>query len=199
MVQDWKRDKPSCFIEFRVYDEQRYQMMAHFFKPLRDHTKNLGQMYVGSGISAPTIATSLDDTQEALVVGTAEQTQARRQFGRPEEWLLALRPPDMQLLNMPDHRTCINTLRDWQGLSRRERRKLIRASENKNELRSLADFVDMLRYWQDVEFELLELEQTASDKAQISYIAFDFPFKGKAALEELLLFFGFLSVLNDSC
>jgi len=192
MAQDWKLDKPNCIIEFRIYDEKRYRTMAHFFKPLREYTHNLGNTTLSPDAST-------EETQERRQIGATEVTTTRRNFAKPEEWLLALRPTDMAFLGMPDHKNAIIILRDWQGLSRRERRQLIKASDQKKQLQALADFNDMLRYWQDVEFELLELQQIAPDKAHIVYSTFDFPFKGKAALEELLMFFGFLSILKHTC
>lgn len=139
------------------------------------------------------------ETQEVLRFTAKDDTQARRHFAKPAEWLLALRPQDLDFLGMPAHRDSIEAIRGWQGLSRRERRKAIKEHENRRQLRGLADFLDMLKYWQDVEYELVSLKQTDPDKARISYATFDYPFKGKAALEELLMFFGFLSILKDSC
>ncbi|GAB5490806.1 MAG: hypothetical protein Phog2KO_10210 [Phototrophicaceae bacterium] len=190
--------KPSCTIEFRVHDPERYSLLERFFQALREYTKSIDRpkpeiqddvTAVGRG----TLLASADDETNL------EETIAKKQFSRPEEWLLTLRPQDLEQLNMPNHRESILAIRDWQGLSRRERRKLIKAQENAKVLRNLADFTDMLRYWQDVEYELVALEQTDPDKARIRYTAFDFPFKGKVALEELLMFFGFLSILKDSC
>ena len=63
----------------------------------------------------------------------------------------------------------------------------------------LADFTDMLNRWQDVEYELVEIVQDEPDRARLSYSTFKYPFQGKEALEELLMFFGFLSILDDSC
>lgn len=190
--------KPSCTIEFRVHDPQRYSLLERFFQALRDYTRNLDT-------NMPQLQGDATAMGRGMLLASAndevslEETIAKKQFSRPEEWLLTLRPQDLEQLNMPNHRESILAIRDWQGLSRRERRKLIKSQENSKVLRNLADFTDMLRYWQDVEYELVALEQTDPDKARIRYVAFDFPFKGKVALEELLMFFGFLSILKDSC
>jgi hypothetical protein len=112
---------------------------------------------------------------------------------------IAYKSQDLDFLHMPSHRESIEAIREWHGMTRRERRQAIKENDNSKQLRSLADFTDMLKYWQDVEFELVSLQQTDPDKGRISYSAFDYPFKGKAALEELLMFFGFLSIIKDSC
>lgn len=199
-----KAIRPNCFIEFRVNDPERYDLLERFFNPLRDYTNTLA-LSINPPDADDVTATgrgrllAFEETQETGRLITQDETVAHKQFARPEEWLLALRPQDMEMLRMPSHRDSILALRDWHGISRRERRKAIKSSENKRQLRGLADFVDMLKYWQDIEFELVELDRTDPDRARIRYLAFDYPYKGKAALEELLMFFGFLSILKESC
>lgn len=192
--------KPNCYIEFRVYDEQRFELLQRFFEPLKNYTENDDSDAHSDGTTANrTPVSHTDATQESVAFLSSEDTRARRHFAKPEEWLLALRPQDLELLRMPQHRDAIEAFRSWQGLSRREKRKLIKADPNKEQLLVLSDFGNMLRYWQDVEFELVALERDESDRASITYSTFDFPFEGKVALEELLMFFGFLSIINDSC
>jgi len=204
MAQNRQPTRPTCFIEFRVHDPDRYDLLERFFIPMRDYTQTLAMINQPSAADDVTAAgrgrlLAFEETQESVRVGGQEETRARKQFAKPEEWLLALRPQDLEMLKMPSHRDAIITMRDWQGLSRRERRKAIKSAENKRELRGLADFIDMLKYWQDIEFELVALDRTDPDKARIRYLAFDYPYKGKPALEELLMFFGFLSILKESC
>lgn len=204
MAQDISANRPTCYIEFRIHDPERYALLGRFFTPLRDYTQTLDPSakpdhddVTAQGIG--TLLGGIAETQETRQFTAKEETKARSHFAKPEEWLLALRPQDLDMLKMPAHRDAILAIREWQGLSRRERRKVIKAHENKRQLRGLADFMDMLKYWQDIEFELIELQQTDPDRARIRYRAFDYPFKGKVALEELLMFFGFLSILRDSC
>lgn len=190
--------RPNCTIEFRVHDPQRYNLLERFFQALRDYTRNIEPQALKMQDDVTAVGrNSLMTFEEAS--GEDEDTHAKRPFAKPEEWLLALRPQDLEALKMPSHREAIEAIREWQGLTRRERRKLIKTKENAKVLRNLADFTDMLRYWQAVEYELISLEQTDPDKARIRYSAFDFPFEGKVALEELLMFFGFLSILKDTC
>lgn len=192
--------KPNCYIEFRVYDEQRFAILQRFFEPLKNYTESDDSDAHSDGTTANrTPASHTDATQESVTFLSSEDTRARRHFAKPAEWLLALRPQDLELLGMPNHRDAIEAFRSWQGLSRREKRKAIRAHPDKERLLVLSDFGNMLRYWQDVEFELVALERDESDLASIKYSTFDFPFEGKVALEELLMFFGFLSIINDSC
>lgn len=204
MTQVWQESKPNCFVEFRVYDQERYDVLARFFKPLKTYTQLhqadiVAQQELDVYSSLPS-ANPSDVTQETFVAFHLDETQMHyTEFARPEQWLLSFRPQDLDLLGMPSHTDAIKAIKSWQGLSRRERRKAIKAQENTKQLRTVADFVDMLRYWQDIEYHLISLEQTDSDMGRITYSTYDFPFKGKVAIEELLIFFGFLSILKDSC
>lgn len=190
---------PTCTIEFRVHDPQRYSLLERFFQPLRDYTRNIEPQVPQAQDDITVVGRGQLMSAFSESTATAEETQGKRQFAKAEEWLLALRPQDLEELNMPAHREAIEAVREWQGLTRRERRKVIKTKDNSTLLRNLADFTDMLRYWQEVEYVLISLEQTDPDKARIHYSAFDYPFTGKAALEELLMFFGFLSILKDTC
>lgn len=191
--------KPNCAIEFRVHDPQRYSLLERFFQPLRDYTRNIEPQALKIQDDVTAVGRSTLMTFDENDTKTDEETHSKRPFAKPEEWLLALRPQDLEALKMPTHREAIEAIREWQGLTRRERRKLIKTKDNAKVLRNLADFTDMLRYWQAVEYELISIEQTDPDKARIRYSAFDYPFEGKVALEELLMFFGFLSILKDTC
>lgn len=193
--------KPNCYIEFRVYDEQRYEIFLRFFEPLRKYTQNdNGASESDATTASRTPSVSHDDvTAEHIAFSSSDDTRSGRQFAKPEEWLLALRPQDLEYLGMPSHRDAIEAFRSWQGLSRREQRKAIKGSPNQERLQVLSDFGNMLRYWQNVEFELIACNRDESDRASLIYSTFDFPFEGKVALEELLMFFGFLSIINDSC
>jgi hypothetical protein len=199
MAQDLKAVKPNCYLEFRVYDAKRFEIMQRFFEPLRAYTQNIETEPSADDVTMPARSASAIEEAEQSLVMAKEETRSRRQFAKPEEWLLALRPQDMSYLGMPQHKDSILTMRAWYGLSRKERRENIKAASNREELQMLADFTDMLNRWQDVEYELVELVQDEPDRARLSYSSFKFPFAGKEALEELLMFFGFLSILDDSC
>lgn len=199
MVQDWKAVKPNCYIEFRVYDARRFEILQRFFAPLKTYTQHIEAEPGADDVTMPGRSiSSIDDTEQSLLA-TKEETRARRQFAKPEEWLLALRPQDMSYLGMPLHKDSILTMRAWYGMTRKERREAIKAAPNRDELQMLADFTDMLNRWQDVEYELVDLVQDEPDRATLTYSTFNFPFNGKEALEELLMFFGFLSILDDGC
>lgn len=204
MTENWLDHKPNCFIEFRVQDKQRFEILMRFFDPLREWTHNLDATGPNLGIveDDSTLASRAymkEDTQERLAVSAKEETKERREFAKPEEWLLAFRPKDLQILGLPMHATAVTAMRSWHGLSRRERRRVIEENGDSDEQRLLADFADMLRRWQDVEFELVTCEMHESDRARITYSTFGFPFEGKPALEDMLMFFGFFSIINDSC
>lgn len=190
--------KPNCYIEFRIQDIKRFEILQRFFAPLKIYTQHIEAEPNADDVTMPGRGPSAFDDTEQSLLATKEETRARRQFAKPEEWLLALRPQDMNYLGMPMHKDAILMMRSWYGLTRKERREMIKTSENRDQLQMLADFQDMLNHWQDVEYELVELLQDA-DRAQITYSSFKFPFLGKEALEELLMFFGFLSILDDSC
>lgn len=200
MAQIPSPSKPNCYMEFRVYDKARFETLKRFFEPLKAWTQNDNSPQppkIEDATQAHRFAKA--ETQEGMAIGAREETQTRRAFARPEEWLLALRPQDLGLLGMPPHADSIRVMREWQGLSRRERRKAIQGKENEEALRVLSDFAEMLRYWQDVQFELVSCEMTESDIARLTYMPFDFPYEGKTALEEMLMFFGFLSIINSTC
>lgn len=198
MSQDMPLAKPDCFVEFRVPDKERFEVLRRFFEPLRAWTRN--QEADLSPVSTQTMrALGMDQTQEHPALPTRDETVQRHDFAKPEEWLLSLRPADLSMLGMPIHADAIKALREWQGLSRRERRTLIDTKENRRELRVLADFTDMLTCWKDVEYELVSLEMRDSDLARLTYSTYDFPFTGKNAIEEMLMFFGFFSIVNDPC
>lgn len=199
MNEQWQTHKPNCYIEFRVNDQERFATFVHFFKTLRQWTQSLDRNYgaTDTTLAARTPVRPSDETQE-ITLTRQEKTLSRREFGRPAEWMLAFRPTDLESMGMPTHSEAVKVLDQWQGLTRRERRKHIKAQTNKRQLQILADFVDMIRYWQDVEYKLVSCEKDL-DLGRIEYSTFDFPFKGKVALEELLMFFGFFSIVHDSC
>lgn len=193
--------RANCFVEFRVMDKKRFEIMLRFFEPLRDYTHNSGSQSANIDDTTANrhMAMTADATQESRQVSAAmEETKQRNNFVKPEEWLLAFRPQDLEYMNLPKHKEAILALREWQGLSRRERRKILKQTKE-DSLQSLADFVDMMRYWQSVEYELVGCEMHESDRGRITYSTFKYPFEGKVAIEELLLFFGFFSIINDSC
>lgn len=190
---------PNCYIEFRVVDKKRFEILLRFFEPLKKWTQNpSGDDDYGD--ADKTVATRLakEDTQDRMTLAR-EETRQRRNFAKPEEWLLAFRPQDLTYLGMPNHRDSIQVSREWNGLARRERRQFIKEHDQEGQLQMLADFVDMMKHWQDIEYELVACEMHESDRAKITYSTFKYPFEGKVALEQMLLFFGFFSVISDSC
>lgn len=201
MANSWLDNKLECYIEFRVNEPTRYEIFLRFFMALRSWTQRYTAQTKEETITSRSVAafTHMSETQETRSLNADDTTSQRRQFGKPEEWLLAFRPQDLENLGLPQHMESIQHLREWQGLSRRERRKYIKTSENTEALYILADFVDMLRYWQQIEFELGACDMQGTDLARLSYVPFDFPFKGKEALEELLMFFSFFSIIKDTC
>jgi hypothetical protein len=203
MNENWLEHKPNCFIEFRVNDQQRFEIFMRFFNPLMEWTQNIeatgpALSKVDEDSTLARVGYAKEDTQEHLAIAK-EETKERRHFSKPEEWLLAFRPKDLTYLGMPQHAVAVRAMRSWQGLSRRERRNAIKEQGNSDEVRILSDFADMLQYWQDIEFELVDCDMYESDCARITYSTFGFPFEGKNALEEMLMFFGFFSIITDSC
>jgi hypothetical protein len=174
----------NCVIEFRVTDEQRFQIFLRFFESLRTQTQS----------RSPMQANSIADT-----IANAATLKAKS-YDSPEEWMLTFRPQDLAYLKLPPHRDAIQALKRWQGLTRKERRTDIKENGSGDPaLQTLAEFVDMLKHFQHIEYELVRCEKTSSDSARIDYTAYSYRFRGKVALEEMLLFFGFFSIINDSC
>lgn len=187
-----------CYLEFRVYDEQRFEIFQRFFGALQRSMRSVtGSMSADETVAGRVPVSNIAQTQEISAVTTNRDGLPKKSsFAKPEQWLLSLRPQDMAYLQMPDHRASITALQEWGDLSRRERRKKIKGHK---ELQTLADFADMLRYWDEAEYELVQCQMIESDRGRIDFVSDHYPFEGKAALEELLLFFGFFSIVSDSC
>jgi hypothetical protein len=146
----------SCYIEFRVTDTARFTVFLRFFEVLKSWTKQRG-----AGV------TSIDDTQESRAVSMyIEDTLTSKTMSRPENWMLILRPADLVVLGMPVHAESIKAMQSWRGLSRRDRRKLVGDSLP---LQVLSDFADMLKTFEEVEFDHIGIRQTSSDRARIDY------------------------------
>lgn len=186
-----------CYLEFRVYDKQRFEIFKRFFAALQARTQRGNNSTTDETLATRVPVSPIAKTQEVSAVtasrGDSVQTS---DFARPEQWLLVLRPQDVAYLGLPPHIEAINALKEWGDLSRRERRKRIKGHKT---LQTLADFADMLKYWAEVEYELVSCEMVEADRGRIDFVSDHYPFEGKPALEELLLFFGFFSIVSDSC
>lgn len=183
MVAHNEPNRQHCYIEFRVTDNQRFEVFLRFFNAMRTYTR---QRYADIKME------NMDPNQTMVSEGTFRA----KTYSKDEDWMLAFKPDDLEYLKMPPHREAITSLRKWRDLSRKERR----ADINKDpQLQTLADFVDMLRAFRDVEFELVNCAMHDADSARIEYTTYQYPFDGKSALEEMLLFFGFFSIIEDSC
>ncbi|MCA9915504.1 MAG: hypothetical protein KC496_19255 [Anaerolineae bacterium] len=180
-------------------DDERFAVFQRFFQALKVWSQ---QQANESANSADTTArrvpvSSTADTQEATIITSDQGTQSR--MAKPEQWLLTLRPQDLEILGMPAHTTAIQLLRSWSTISRRERRNEIKHAAEQSQAQALADFADMLAYWQEAELILEDCNREGRDLARISYAILNYPFQGKNALEEMLMFFGFFSIVEDSC
>ena len=167
---------PECYIDFRIRNVERFQVFARFFTALK---------------------TWLHRPKPAIVeAGADDSTHHTRSYDKAEDWMLNFRPQDLELLGMPDHKASIVALKAWRDLSRKERRTRI----NKDPaLQMLADFSDMLKYFRDVDFDLVSCEQIERDYARIRIQPYTTIVENRAALEELLLFFGFYSIIQENC
>lgn len=190
----------NCSIAFRVFDDARYEIFLRFFAALQQWSQRPGREPTESGDTTArrVPASPTADTQEATAI-TTEQVRQRSAMGKPEQWLLTLRPQDLEALGMPSHADAIMALRTWSTISRRERRQEINLAATHNQLQALADFADMLGYWQEAEIILTGCVREGRDLARISYASAGYPYHGKTALEEMLMFFGFFSIVDDSC
>ncbi len=178
------QERQTCYIDFRITDPARFQVLLRFFEFL----KSWSQQRTTTG------PVNADSTQETRAIGLADATM-QRSFDSIENWMLVFRPKDLETLEMPPHASAIPALRTWRGLSKRERRESIGKD---NSLSMLADFADTLRQFENSEFELLGLRGVSSDRARLEYAISHYPYEGKSALEGLLLFFGFFSILDSN-
>lgn len=170
--------QPNCYIEFRVHDAQRYQVFMRFFKALQSWTQQ-------RSTSSVSVAADSEDA-----------TYQSRQYEKVEDWLLTFRPADLELLGMPDHREAILALKDWHNLTRSERRQKI---DGKRPLQTLADFADMLSLFKDIDYTLVSCDQPAPDYARMEVHPDGEEIRHRASLEEMLLFFGFFSIIRQTC
>jgi len=200
MSDDQTTPQPNCSIAFRVADEERFTIFMRFFEVLRQWSQRRASDDRTSGDTTArrVPASPSADTQEATAI-TAESVRQRSGMDKPEQWLLALRPQDLEILGMPTHADAIQALRTWSMISRRERRQEIRHSTEQSQLHNLSDFSDMLNYWRDADVTLVECARERRDLARISYVSEGYMHNGKTALEETLMFFGFFSIVDDTC
>lgn len=199
MTEEQPYQEANCSIAFRVFDDERFAVFQRFFQALKQWSQ---QQAKEPGSGADTTAqripvSSTADTQEATIITSDQATQSR--MGKPEQWLLTLRPQDLDSLGLPLHTTAIQLLRTWSTISRRERRSEIKRNAEPSKAQALADFADMLSYWQDAEIALVECSREGRDLARIRYATLHYPFQGKSALEEMLMFFGFFNIVEDNC
>ncbi len=180
--------KIACQLEFRVTDSERYAAFERFFATLSAWTQ---QRYSGSG------TTAIDETQQVRAVNPRmSQLEDSTTKDRSANWLLVLRPSDLELLGMPPHLDSLQWVGKWRTLSRAERREQLKGNAS---LQALAEFVDMLKQFEDVPCELMSCTRPAPDIARLAYQAPSITPKLKSALENLLMCFGFYSVLRDDC
>jgi hypothetical protein len=162
----------NAYIEFRVFDEARFQIFQRFYQALRQRVLNSHK--------APT------DLEDA--------TYRSKTYGAPEEWMLLFRPHDLNVMGLPTHQESIRALKAWHGLTRSERRATI----NKNAaLQLLADFADLLKRIDEAPFIPLECGKVGYDTARIEFST-DTPYFERETLEEMLLFFGFFNIVDES-
>jgi hypothetical protein len=180
------QERQICYIDFRITEQARFEVLLRFFEFLKSWSQQQHQV-VGPS--------SLDSTQESRAVSLIVDATVQRSFDAIENWLLVFRPRDLELLGMPPHASAIPALRTWRGLSKRERRETIGKDAS---LATLADFADTLRQFEKSEFELLGLRATSPDRARLEYAISHYPYEGKPALEGMLLFFGFFSILDSN-
>lgn len=175
-------EQPVVYLVFRINDEARFAALQYFFANLKAGTRRIA---------------SKEKTQETRAVSASDATHATRRlsFQRPDHFLLALRPIDLEVLGLPDHAQSIQALRLWQGKSKRERRDLL-AGERR--LQVLADFCDMLALFDGLDVQFLTCSKLDSDRARLEFHVPELPYDvARPALEELLMFFGVFSILDE--
>jgi hypothetical protein len=179
-----------CYLVFRIHDEARFATLNHFFGTLRGSTARR--------IGSKDPQTDKEKTSEMRLVRPGDATVATRRlpFDKPEHWLLGLRPVDMEALGLPPHMESINAIKQWRSLNARERRDAIQGDEA---LQTLADFADMLALFDGLEVSFVSLERLDKDRARLDFTFPTFPYDHRGALEELLMFFGFFSILDAMC
>lgn len=162
----------TWYIEFRVYDDERFQVFERFVRAQRTRA------FAGS---AEPVALSDDSTQRG------------RNYAATEDWLILFRPADLALMGMPDHQTALEALKAWKGLSRSERRAVINKDSR---LQMLADFADMVRRLSHVRYRPISCQRTTPDVARLEFITDEPYFTERDTLEDMLMFFGFINIVD---
>jgi hypothetical protein len=169
------QSEQTCYIEFRVHDDNRFQVFERFVRALR--------------------ARAFAGTPEPVQVAQ-DATQKGRTYDQPEDWLLLFRPADLATMGMPDHQASLTMLKAWRGLSRGERRTLI----NKDPmLQMLADFADLVKRLSQVRYRPLTCAKTGRETARMEFTTDEPYFTERESLEDMLLFFGFFNIVDEGC
>lgn len=164
---------PPCYVEFRVYDENRFKIFQRFVNGLKTHAMQL-----------------------SVTASHDEVTHKARPYEKPEDWMLIFRPQDLQLLGMPGHLEAVAALRAWEGITRSERRTIIKKDEA---LQQLADFADMVKRLTNTRYQVISCEKIAPDVARLEFTTDEPIFTERDAVESLLLFFGFFNLIDEAC
>lgn len=164
--------KPPSYVEFRVYDETRFKIFQRFVTGLKTRTLQL-----------------------SVTAAHDEATHQARGYDKPEDWMLIFRPPDLQLLGMPGHLDSVAALRSWEGLTRSERRVIVKKDEM---LQQLADFADMVKRLTNTRYQIIRCEKVASDIARLEFTTDEPIFTERDAVESMLLFFGFFNLIDEA-
>lgn len=165
-----------CTLDFRVLDESRYTIFRRFYLALERWTQ------VRSGINV------IRSTEETALPLPPLNTTA--------DWLDTLFPRDLTALGLPDHNTATNLLLRWSDLSRAERRATL---SDEPPHQRLAEFADMVAGLQSIDFTLVNCERIAADTARLSCVAPVLPLENGHILEDMLMFFGFFQILENTC
>jgi hypothetical protein len=200
----------NCNIEFRVWDLERFGILQRFFNALKRWSEQAHAGLLGDSDTNNTTSSQQDSTQyrrplptdstqempNATAVNRTSANARQNAIDKPELWLLNFRPQDLKALGLPDHATSARTLREWNGITKRARKKQIKDDET---LRNLADFSDMLKGFSAIEIVFVRCAVDEKDKAILEYHTALGNYESHVAVEELLLFFGFPHIINRSC
>lgn len=181
---DWLNERSNCYVEFKYDDPQRFKAFHRFFRAMRGWTRRSSHL-----------AFYHDEHDSLWVVRASGDDNSGQRLRHTEDWLRVLTAEDRDLLGLPPLPEARRYLALWDAILPDEAEF---EAHTDPQLRRLWEFDNMLGFFDFVAYELTACEIVGPNTARLEYAAFDFPYGGKLALEEVMLFFGFWRVIAQS-
>lgn len=181
---DWLNEQSNCYVEFKYDDPHRFKTFHRFFRTLRAWTRRHSHLEFYH-----------DEHETLRIVRRSGDDNSAMPLETTEDWLRVLTADDRDLLGLPTLPEARRYLALWDAILPEEAEAEARTDP---QLRRLWEFDNMLAFFDFIAYELTACEIVGPNVARLEYAAFDFPYGGRMALEEVMLFFGFWRVIDQS-